>query len=105
MISTRGKIRIIAVLIGLVFWAGAFKVVFAGGLDEVAIYMSDRGMCKLYVPQAWVNEALIRASLERGITIDQARWQAAAMSVAIDQAAKDLGKVREYCAARAAPTY
>lgn len=92
------------IIIGVssLMWAGIVYAVKADGIDEASIYANDRAVCNLYVDQNWINEALIRGSIENNITIKQAYDLAAERGTVLNSAIIGTGRVGEYCERRRA---
>lgn len=88
--------------VSLLMWAGIVYAVKADGISEASIYANDRAVCNLYVDQNWINEALIRGSIENNITIKQAYDLAAERGTVLNSAIIGTGRVGEYCERRRA---
>lgn len=69
-------------------------------LEKAAVYAVDRSTCRLYVSQAWVDGALMRASLEYNMTAREVVRVAAEVGTALERDLRESGKVQEYCEAR-----
>lgn len=78
-------------------WALTAHYVLADGIVDAAIYANDRLICNLYVDQNWINESLVRGSIERNITIQQAYELAVERGSVLNTAIKENGRVSEYC--------
>lgn len=90
--------------VALAIWFVLFMAwtAFAGGIEEAAVYGVDRQLCKLIVPQEWVNEAIVRGSVERNVPLSQGFNLTVDQAVILKRAVEETGRVTEYCYMRQA---
>lgn len=90
--------------VALAIWFVLFMAwtVFAGGIEEAAVYGVDRQLCKLTVPQEWVNNAIVRGSVERNISLKDGFDLTVDQAVILKRAVEETGRVTEYCYMRQA---
>jgi len=89
------------ILVSLMFLSASPAMALTD-LEKAAVYAVDRQICHLYVSQAWVDGALMRASLEYNMTAREVVRRAAEVGTALEMDLRESGKVQEYCEARRA---
>lgn len=88
--------------ISIAMWAGIVYAVKANGLEDAIVYGVDRTVCRLQVPQEWINQSLARAAIENDWSVEQTVDIAVRKIVDTQEfiAKKKASEVVAYCASR-----
>ena len=66
----------------------------------VGVYIVDRSLCRIDVPQRLIDVALVNVIFKDDLSPSQAKLKAAQIGVALEGNVRDSGRTAEYCAKR-----
>ncbi len=71
-------------------------------ITKAGTYATDRNLCRLALPQQWVDTALNSAIWKDDLRPSEAIMMAANISAALERELRESGQVQTYCDARRA---